>query len=283
MPVNQKRKNSACDLVGVVPAAGTASRLGPLPCSKELLPIEFQDKEKKRRSQLKVVSHYLLEKMRRANISRVFIILSKGKWDIPAYFGDGKALDMNLAYLTIDWSYGVPYTLDQGYPFVRNNLVALGFPDVLLKPQDSFIRLLNKQMETNSDVVLGLYPTDQPHKMDLVDLKKNGRIKAISVKPSKFSITKLRYAWQTAVWKPAFTEYLHTFVAEHKKRICANSAIKAKKHERELFMGNVLQAAIKDKFNINSVVFPEGDCLDIGTPEDLVKTLQKNFCLKREI
>ena len=128
--------------------------------------------------------------MRRANISRVFIILSKGKWDIPAYFGDGKALDMNLAYLTIDLSYGVPYTLDQAYPFVRNHLVALGFPDVLLKPQDSFIRLLNKQMETNSDVVLGLCLTDQPHKMDVVNLKKNGNIKAISVKPSKSSRAK---------------------------------------------------------------------------------------------
>lgn len=283
MTVNQQKQNPAYDLVGVVPAAGTAERLGQLPCSKELLPIEFQDKGKGRRSRIKVVSHYLLEKMHRANISKVFIILSKGKWDIPAYFGDGKALDMNLAYLTIDWSYGVPYTLDQAYPFVRNNLVALGFPDVLLKPQDSFVRLLNKQMETDSDVVLGLYPTDQPHKMDVVDLKKNGSIKAISVKPSKSSRAKLRYAWQTAVWKPAFTEYLHAFVAERKKRFSANSAIEAKENERELFVGNVLQAAIKDKFNISLVMFHKGDCLDVGTPEDLVKALQKNFSAKDEI
>lgn len=277
MPVNHQRQNPIHELIGVIPAAGAASRLGPLPCSKELLPIGFKDKEQGSRLQLKVVSHYLLENMRRANVSKAFIILREGKWDIPAYFGDGKILNIDLAYLTIDLSFGVPYTLDQAYPFVRNKLVAMGFPDVLLKPQNSFVRLLKKQMETNSDVVLGLYRTDHPHKMDVVDLKKDGSIKSISVKPSKSSKAKLRYAWQTAVWKPVFTEYLHSFVAEHKKRFIANSSIEAKEKAQELFVGDVLKAAIKDKLNINSVMFSKGNCLDIGTSEDLIKALQKSI------
>ena len=124
-----------------------------------------------------MIGHYLLEKMRLAGITKAYIILRKGKWDIPAYFGDGKILDMHLSYLMMDLPYGVPYTLDQAHPFLKDKLVALGFPDVLLKPQDSFVRLLKKQMETNSDILLGLYPTDQPHKMDVVDLKKDGSIK----------------------------------------------------------------------------------------------------------
>lgn len=281
MSANHQTQDPLHDIVGIVPAAGTASRLGLLPCSKELLPIEFQDKEQGSGLQLKVVSHFLLEIMRRADVSKAFIILRKEKWDIPAYFGDGKALNMDLAYLTVDLSYGVPYTLDQAYPFVRNNMAALGFPDVLLKPQDSFVRLLNKQRETNSDVVLGLYPTDQPHKMDLVDLNKDGSIKAISVKPSKSTKTKLRYAWQTAVWKPVFTEYLHAFVAQHKKRFSADTSTKTKEEKQELFMGDVFQVAIKDKFNISSVKFHWGDCLDIGTPGDLIKALQRKLSKNR--
>jgi len=277
MTVYNQNKNDLSEIVGLFPAGGIGKRISPLPCSKELLPVGFHDANEKLGLRPKVVSHYLLEKMRLAGITKVYIILRKGKWDIPAYFGDGKILDMHLAYLMMDLPLGVPYTLDQAYPFLKDKRVALGFPDVLLKPRDSFIRLLKKQMETNSDILLGLYPTDQPHKMDMVDLKKDGGIKAIKVKPSKSDKAKLRYVWQTAIWNPVFTEYLHVFVAEHKKQFSANSSIKAIEDAKELFLGDVLQAAIKDKFNINSVVFSKGNCLDVGTSEDLAKAINGRF------
>ena len=88
----------------------------------------------------KVVSHYLLEKMRLAGIQEVYIVLRPGKWDIPAYFGDGSALGMHLAYLILGVPFGVPFTLDQAYPFVRNATVAFGFPDMLFDPEDGFIK-----------------------------------------------------------------------------------------------------------------------------------------------
>jgi len=262
------------EIVGLIPAGGKGTRVAPLPCSKELYPVGFHDAHEVLGFRPKVISHYLLEKMRLAGITRAYIVLRKGKWDIPSYFGDGKIFDMHLAYLMMDLPFGVPYTLDQAFPFVQDKLVALGFPDVLLQPQDSFIWLLKKQRESDSDVVLGLYPTDQPHKMDVVDLKKDGGIKKISVKPSNFSEAKSMYAWQTAVWTPVFTEYLHAFVAEHKKKISSSSSIKTKEDKQELFLGEVFQAAMKNEFNINSVVFSKGNCLDVGTSEDLAKALQ---------
>lgn len=270
-------KNIQTEIVGLIPAGGKGNRIAPLPCSKEIYPVGFRDAHKRLGLRPKVVSHYLLEKMRLASITKAYIILRKGKWDIPAYFGDGKMLDMHLAYLMMDLPFGVPYTLDQAFPFVWDKLLALGFPDVLLQPQDSFVWLLKKQIETKSDVVLGLYPTDQPHKMDVVDLKKDGSINTITVKPSKSSKAKLRYAWQIAVWTPVFSEYLHAFVAEHKKRFSVNSSVKAEEDKQELFLGDVFQAAITDKFNVNSVAFSEGSCLDIGTSEDLAKALKYSF------
>lgn len=270
-------KNIQSEIVGLVPAGGIGKRISPLPCSKELLPVGFHDANENLGLRPKVIAHYLLERMQLAGITKVYIILRKGKWDIPAYFGDGKILDMHLSYLMMDLPYGVPYTLDQAHPFLKDKLVALGFPDVLLKPQDSFVRLLKKQMETNSDILLGLYPTDQPHKMDVVDLKKDGSIKEILVKPSKVSKAKIRYTWQTAIWTTVFTEYLHAFVCEHKKRFSVDFSKKAKEDKHELFLGDVFQAAIKDKFNINSVIFSKGNCLDIGTSEDLAKALQYRF------
>ena len=61
-----------------------------LPCSKELLPVGFYPAHKNNDLHLKAISHYLFERMRLANILRVYIVLRKGKWDIPAYFADGK-------------------------------------------------------------------------------------------------------------------------------------------------------------------------------------------------
>ena len=43
---------------------------------------------------------------------------------------------------------------------------------------------------------------------------------------------------------------------------------------QELFMSNVIQAAIKSNIHVESVLFSDGFCLDIGTPDDLVKAVQ---------
>jgi glucose-1-phosphate thymidylyltransferase len=64
----------------------------------------------------KVVYDYLLEEMWLAGITKVYVVLRERKWDIPADFGDGKMLDVHLAYLMMDLSFGVPYTLDQACP-----------------------------------------------------------------------------------------------------------------------------------------------------------------------
>src|SRR5688572_29373642 len=146
---------SDSQVVGLVPAAGSGKRIAPLPCSKELFPIGVQLTNGKPRA--KVISHYLLEKYRMAGITTAYFVLREGKWDIPAYFGDGAMLDMHLAYLVISDSCGPPDTLNRAYPFVQNKLIAFGFPDILFTPNDVFKQLLERQMSTNADLVLGLY------------------------------------------------------------------------------------------------------------------------------
>jgi glucose-1-phosphate thymidylyltransferase len=191
--------------------------------------------------------------------------LRESKWDIPAYFGDGKMLDMNLAYLMMDLPYGVPYTLDQAYPFVQDAMVALGFPDIVFYPDDAFVRLLAKQKESNADVVLGVFPASQPRKTDMVDLDDNGRIRSIHIKPDR---TNLVYTWQIAVWTPAFTRFMHDYISNLKK------TSENKKGIKELFVGDVIQAAMQNNIVIDTVLFRDGNSLDIGTPEDLIKAIQ---------
>jgi len=267
---NQKKKTPR-EVVGLVPAAGKALRMAPLPCSKELYPVGFHPIGSDCSLRPKVVSHYLLERLKFANINKAYIILRNGKWDIPTYFGDGKMLDIHLAYLMMDLPYGVSYTLDQAYPFIENSIVALGFPDMIFHPTDAFVKLLAKLEESKADIVLGLFPASKPHKTDMVELSSQGRVKSIKIKPVR---TKLLYAWELAVWEPVFTRFMHDYVASKNVRSSEPSRGSNPDKQKELHVGNVIQAALERGMKIDTVIFKEGSCLDIGTPEDMVKAVR---------
>lgn len=93
------------DVIGLIPCGGHATRIAPLPCSKEVLPVGLR-RTLDGSLRPKVVSHYLLEKMRVGGMHRAFFILRKGKWDIPEYYGDGAAFGMDLGYLMMGRPYG---------------------------------------------------------------------------------------------------------------------------------------------------------------------------------
>ena len=138
-----------------------------LPCSKELFPIGFGGSGKDHNLIPKVVCHYLLEKMRLATITKAYIVIREGKWDIPAYFGNGSALDMHLAYLMMGLPYGVPYTIDQAYHFVKDAVIAFGFPDMIFDADDAFVQLLSRHAVDDVDVVLGIFPADRPARLSV--------------------------------------------------------------------------------------------------------------------
>ncbi len=256
-------QNTPREIIGLVPAGGEARRVAPLPCSKELFPVGFHTVEPGRTLRPKVVCHYLLEKMALAGITKVYVVLRKGKWDIPQYLGDGSIVDMKLAYLIMNIPFGVPYTLDQAYPFVQDALVAFGFPDIVFQPEDTFKRLLARQAATNADVVLGLFQTNDPQKMDMVDRRENGRICQIEIKPAS---TTLRYTWIIALWTPMFTRFIHDYLPSV-----------SYPGRQELSLGDVLQGAIAQKLYVDSVIFSDGVCLDIGTPDDLVRAVRSEI------
>lgn len=254
------------EIVGLVPAAGVARRLTRLPCSKELYPIGF-GATGARGLRPKVVCEYLLERMGLAGVSKAYIVLREGKWDIPAYLGDGQQLDMQLAYLMMGVPFGVPYTLDQAYAFVDRATVVFGFPDLLFQPDDAFVHLLEKQATTGADIVLGLFPSDQPSKMDMVERDSEGKVRAIVIKPVR---SELRYAWTTAVWGPVFTRFMHDYLSRCHPTATDDGATA----ESELFIGEVIQAAVGNGMAVESVAFPHGRCVDIGTSEDLLRAVR---------
>ncbi len=245
------------EAVGLLPAAGLANRIAPLPFSKEVYPVGFRAVGDSVRP--KVACHYLLERMRLAGVRKAYVVLREGKWDIPTYLGDGTIVAIHLAYLMMRLPHGAPYSADQAYPFVEDALVAFGFPDIIFDPADAFVQLMTRQAATAADVVVGAFPARNSQNVDMVEIDEAGRLRRIVIKPT---VTDLRHTWIIAVWTPTFTRFMHNHLA----------ALEAGRSDdrRELFVGDVIQAAIDDGLDVEAVVFPNGTYLDIGSPDDLV-------------
>jgi glucose-1-phosphate thymidylyltransferase len=259
------------EIIGLLPAGGQATRISPLPCSKELYPVGFRAIGDQQEIRPKVVCHYLLEKYKLAGASKTYIILRSGKWDIPAYLGDGALVGMDLAYLMMRLPFGAPYTLDQAYSFVRDAVIVFGFPDIIFEPEDAFTQLLNQQAATGADIVLGLFLADQPHKMDMVALDEQGRPRQIVIKPRQ---TELRYTWIIAVWTPVFTHFMHEYLAAAQAAGASAKINDPAARPPELFVGDVIQAAIEAGLKVEKVFFPAGHYIDIGTPDNLAKAIR---------
>ncbi|MES1241374.1 MAG: sugar phosphate nucleotidyltransferase [Acidobacteriota bacterium] len=246
------------DVLGLIPAAGKAERLGRLPCSKELFPIGFR--ETPNGPAPKAAGHYLLERFRAAGIRRAFVVLHESKWDVARYFGTGEIADISLAYLSIPGSRSVPETLSYAAPWVGESIVALGFPDCLFEPADAYARLLERQAATGADLVLGLFPTERCRTTDMVECGPDGRVRRIEVRPET---TTLRFNWLIAVWGPAFT------------RLLVETVRSASDDRVELQIGTVVRAAVEAGLRVEGVELPDGRFRDVGTPDDLAAAVRE--------
>lgn len=273
VPCIDPPQHSWPEVVGLIPAAGQAKRLQPFPGSKELFPVGFMKDPQTGMPRPKVAAQYLLEKFKTAGVSKTFIVIREGKWDIPHYFQEGSGVGMSLAYLVIPGSLGPPDTLDRAYSFIAPYRIAFGFPDILFGPSDAYRQVIERQERTGADVVLGLHRIDDPRIWDMVDYDDDGWIREIVMKPPT---TTLRFGWCFAVWTPVFSEFLHRFLrADETKRNMGWLATTSNDPGGDLAVGVVLQAALKAGIPIQSVKFPADRYLDIGTPENLVKAVRE--------
>ena len=254
-------KETKREIIGVIPAGGLATRLGPLPCSKEIYPLTLGES---REGRPKAICNFLLEKMRLAGVTKAYIIVREGKWDIPAYLRDGKMLGMNIAYLVMDVPFGVPFTIDQAFPFVQEANIAFGFPDIFIETNDVFTKPSARLAYNDCDVVLALFPSNRPDKADMVDFGADGKIKDIIIKQSQ---SNLPFTWGAAVWTPVFTRFMHSYVA--------TEAGSRAENQNELFIGEVVRAAIIEGLRVETVQVSDKPFLDIGTPEDLLRAARE--------
>jgi glucose-1-phosphate thymidylyltransferase len=247
----------------------------PLPCSKEIFPVGFSRPETAaipEDMRPRPVADYLLERMQLAGAKRIFIVLKQGKWDIPAYFGSGKARGLDLAYLLAEVPYGAPFTVRQALPFAADAIVLFGLPDIIFDPADAFTHLLARQRSSGADVTLGLFKATQPHKVDMVELGRGQWVRRIEIKPER---TALDRTWLIATWTPVFSAYLASYLQQEEDAVGHRYKAADGGRQAEYYMGHVLQGALADGLRVASVCFEAGAYIDVGTPEDLYRAVRE--------
>ncbi len=250
------------EIIGLIPAAGQAMRISPLPGSKEIFPIGFREMMVNGNQELrpKVVSQYLLDNMFNAGASKIWMVLRKGKWDIAQYYGDGLEYGGQIAYLVTERLWGMPFTLNQAFPFLGDATVLFGMPDTIFTPADAFARMVVFHRQMHADVTLGIFPTDRPTKLCVVDLNDDGKVLSMVDKPAQ---THLRSAWGSACWSSRFSCFMNDYLQ------------KRTPPEHEVVQAEVFLAAMKAGLVVNGVNFIEGEYIDIGTPDDLIKAVHR--------
>ena len=155
-------------LVGVIPAAGFATRLEPLPCSKEVYPVGGRP-----------VMDYVVERMRLAGCSELRVVTRPDKLDVVEHA-------RSLGATVVE---GRPETVSESVLLglqgtVPEDVVLLGFPDSVWEPADGFATLL-AALDAGTEVVLGCFPTSELERSDVVTLSADGLVRAVQVKPEQ--------------------------------------------------------------------------------------------------
>jgi glucose-1-phosphate thymidylyltransferase len=152
-------------IVGVVPAAGRATRLQPLPCSKELLLVRS-----------KPIMDYLVERMRAAGVDELTVVTRPEKTDVieHALALGARVLQRRPRSVGESLAFGV----ESAQP---DDVVLIGFPDTVWEPVDGFSRLVDALGA--HDAALGLFRTPELSRSDVV-IVEDELVRAIEVKPA---------------------------------------------------------------------------------------------------
>lgn len=204
---------------GIIPAAGSGTRIQPLAFSKELLPVGSRLDGGTERP--RAVSEYLVERMVRAGADKLCFVIAPGKSDILEYYG-GQYGDAAIAFVVQPDPRGLCDAVFRALPLVApDEPLVVGLPDTVWFPEDALCGL------PDGGLSFLLFPVDRPDLFDAVVLEeengRSGRVREIQVKSGTASTGWIWGAFKTtgsvlaelhALWnrRGRHDEYLGTLV-----------------------------------------------------------------------
>lgn len=247
--------------IGILPAAGVASRLRPFLHPKELLPILFTLDRQSGEARPMLAAEYSLVAMREAGIEKCIVIINEAKSEILKYFGNGSELGMNLVYAVQSEPAGLPQAIAVATPWLNDASVCMALPDTVFRPRRALRMICEKKQSSGSELVLGVFPTSEPHHLGPVRIGDNGRVIEVQDKPAE---TDLMNTWGMAVWSPRFTDLIDQ---------CVATWAAENKDGTEHPLGEIFEIAVRSGFKVDSVFFENGDYVDAGKPKGIASII----------
>lgn len=247
------------NVIGIIPAAGTGSRLFPYNGGKELLPVgakrvSINDKEEQRP---KIVSQYVIEAMAEAGIEHIIIVTRPAKHGLMGLHLDGSQYGVNISYI-VQHPASMAHSIDLAYNWIKTATVVMGMPDTIVSPSNCIKQLLELHLKDKADLSLGLFPTDKPYKFGMIKTDADANIIYHEDKPVNTSATNM---WGITAWEPSFTAVLH------------EQTQKATTSEKEMTLGDVFDAMMRQKKICKAYPIAEGKYYDIGTYDDYKRAM----------
>jgi glucose-1-phosphate thymidylyltransferase len=157
-------------IVGIIPAAGYATRLQPLSGSKEVMEVRG-----------KPVMDHQVERMLAGGCTRLRVVTRAEKDDVIAHAHELGAEVVLSSPETVSESFhaGMAGLAD-------DDIVLVDFPDTIWEPVDGFARLVDA-VEEGCEAALGLFRIEASElpRSDVVVRDRTGRIERIDVKPAE--------------------------------------------------------------------------------------------------
>ncbi len=240
--------------VGLLPAAGRGVRFGASGYAKELFPLLFEVENDARELEPRPICELALRAIHAAGADRCVTVVSPEKMEVLRVLGQGDSVGMAMAYVVQPLPRGLPHAVRCARPWLGEADVVFAMPDTIFLPPEALADVHARRAETGADVVLGVFPVDEPERLGPVELAADGTVLRVHDKPGDRTHMN---SWGVACWSPRFTAFC-----------CAwDEARESEGSERAL--GHAFEAARIEGLTVGAVTFHEGRFLDIGTPQGL--------------
>lgn len=230
-------------MMGIVPAAGCGSRIQPLGCSKELLPVGSRTATSRNApgERPRAVSEYLIERMLLAGADRICLIISGEKTDIVRYYADSP-FSRQIFFALQSQPQGLCDAVFRALPHVHaGEPVLIGLPDTIWFPEDAY------RQAAPGQVHLITFPVEEPQHFDAVIEDGRGRVREIQVKQPGDG---QRRVWGAITAPARDFENLYHLWRRH--------------HQQDEYLGDLFNAWLADGHAISADHYGT-EYLDVGT------------------
>lgn len=230
--------------MGVIPAAGSGTRLGPFTNAipKELLPVGE-----------KAVIEHVVEAMRLSGIEDIAIVCSPHKHGLCDYLGSGRRFGVRLVYVMQDERRGLGDAVLSAEHVIDDSFaVVLG--DNFFHPKSFLSELITYHMDRNADATLGVAEVEDVTRHGII--KPDGdRITDIVEKPAPASAFSNLGSIGIYVFTPDIFDAIRETEPGYRGEIQLTDAVKV--------MIDNGKRVIYRKI--------DGIHIDVGTPKDLMR------------